>query len=231
MMWVALVASLMIKKYMKRKGANYDIRFQRYVGLTYHAAGSLMKSTAQKRASSKLLAFLKETNQKYIMKNMFKHFYKSALITKGYFKQCIRNKREQISVLTKILNRERNRLFSELAIKKGVTPYQKKLGGVLQTLSAESIDKAAESYFDVCKRAYVTKFNEWSKAVRALEKDGMIDENNGWRYRAIYPKAVWSFKEVGYKCKIKERISKMIQFVSPLVVKAHGHHLKAAILK
>ena len=86
MMWVALSASIMIKKYMKRKGANYDIRSKRYLGLTYHAAGSLMKSTAQKRASSKLLAFLKETNQKYIMKNMFKHFYKSVLITKGYFK-------------------------------------------------------------------------------------------------------------------------------------------------
>ena len=57
-----------------------------------------------------------------------------------------------------------------------------------------------------------------------------MDVLNGWRYRALYPKAVWSLDDVGFEVEVSDKMSKMIAGVTVSLVKAHCHHLRPEIL-
>ena len=66
-------------------------------------------------------------------------------------------------------------------------------------------------------------------STRALQAKGKIDIHNGWRYRGLYPKAVWSFNDVGFKVEVGEKVSKMMVGVTTSLVKAYGHHLRPEV--
>jgi len=75
MMWVALSASMMMKRFMRKKGCSHDNRFARYTGLALNAGGQLIRNTECNRAAVPLLYFLKDTNSLYLMRNSLRDFY------------------------------------------------------------------------------------------------------------------------------------------------------------
>lgn len=69
------------------------------------------------------------------------------MVTSEALRVCLRNRREHCVVLSKLLSREKTRMYTELAMKKTSTAGQKKIGASLQSLTKDTLDNVIKSYY------------------------------------------------------------------------------------
>ena len=85
-----------------------------------------------------------------------------------------------MTILKKIIMREKQRLCVALTQSKGATMPQKKVGMLMSAVPEDLVEQVLAGYHLKCHGRYVDKFLEWREEICDLKKEGKCEDTNGW---------------------------------------------------